>query len=74
MINNEYKNSSEVYKVQTFRTTQLANFDYKNTTFLFKQIQSIRINNKKMRINLAHCESLCINHGGSSRETIKNTF
>jgi len=23
MINNEYKNSSEVYKVQTFRTTQL---------------------------------------------------
>ena len=22
MINNEYKNSSEVYKVQTFRTTQ----------------------------------------------------
>jgi hypothetical protein len=24
MINNEYKNSSEVYKVQTFRTTQFA--------------------------------------------------
>ena len=24
MINNEYKNSSEVYKVQTFRTTHIA--------------------------------------------------
>ena len=27
MINNEYKNSSEVYKVQTFRTTQITDFD-----------------------------------------------
>ena len=27
MINNEYKNSSEVYKVQTFRTTHISKAD-----------------------------------------------
>ena len=30
MINNEYKNSSEVYKVQTFRTTQRSMLEIKD--------------------------------------------